>query len=635
MNINRVFENFFYLALVGFSFGTCINYLFYEYPYLHLIIHNTFSATNREFFFQINIAFTVSAFFLGMILYGRWRWKRFSSKKSQVLWQRMIYFIRPAGLFFLFPIFCWKEVLPNKPIFFLLLGSVLGLLFVHWFFVALKQLYCFFPTLKNKQFTLLSKPISFFILGGMISFYIIYVSFYTLQHHYSLGTSAFDLGLVENLFWNSIHGHFMESSLLEGGANLLGFHTSFVYILLMPIYYFFPKTETLLIAQSFLIGLAALPLFLIASRLLQNNRQALLFPFFYLIHPAVGGVNFYDFHELSFAPLIFFSVFYCWLTKRYKSFFLFLILLLSIKESLSIIIFLFGFYLLLSRSPKLGIILIIFGVSSYFFLQKLVIPYFSEGKYSQVWYFNWYYQQLLPEQEGPFGLIKSIVNNPVYTLNYFLSEKKILYLLQIFLPLCFLCFTQIRGILLLFYGLLVSLSASRDPLYQLGFQYAFDLIPYAFIATLMEVPRISSKNFFNFSRYQILLLMFLYSCLISYHYGMFYPREHFQGGFRRIDFIYSEKEKNNYEEMLAFLHLIPSTASVTASESLVPHLSHRRDVQTLRYAPYGKDYYLIFRSEAKEKQYQELHQKVFLELEYTLIRESSQILLYCKKDIHH
>ena len=173
------------------------------------------------------------------------------------------------------------------------------------------------------------------LLAIAIAAYVVYVSFHTIGNHRSLGTAAFDLGIQENTIWNTLHGNFFYSSLMD--SHYLGVHTSLVLLLVVPIYALAPAAETLLVLQALVLGLAALPLYLLAQRILEKNFQALLVALLWLTHPAVGGANFYDFHPIAFSPLFLFTAVYFWWCRRWRPFWISIVLLLSVKEELAII----------------------------------------------------------------------------------------------------------------------------------------------------------------------------------------------------------------------------------------------------------------------------------------------------------
>ena len=152
------------------------------------------------------------------------------------------------------------------------------------------------------------------LLGVLIASYAVFVGLATVRQHELLETRAYDLGIMENVLWHTSEGRFFASSL--EGRNHLGVHTSFIYLLLAPVYLLMPRPETLLAAQALLIALAAWPLFLLARKLLRSDWAGLLVAALYLFQPAIQGASFYDFHELAFAPLLFFTALYALLSDR-------------------------------------------------------------------------------------------------------------------------------------------------------------------------------------------------------------------------------------------------------------------------------------------------------------------------------
>jgi hypothetical protein len=125
--------------------------------------------------------------------------------------------------------------------------------------------------------------------------YSVVASILSIRLHRKLLTSNFDLGLFENLFFNTVHGvHGMAM-----GHPYFSAHAEIVLYPLLPLYALVPRPETLLVLQSIFIGGASLPLYLVARRWLRSPLQALTLILAYLLYPAVHGPNFYDFHFLA------------------------------------------------------------------------------------------------------------------------------------------------------------------------------------------------------------------------------------------------------------------------------------------------------------------------------------------------
>lgn len=425
------------------------------------------------------------------------------------------------------------------------------------------------------------------LLGSAITAYVLYVSIHTIHNHWSLGTAAFDLGIQENAIWNTAQGDILYSSLM--GGHYLGVHTSLVLLLVAPVYALAPATETLLVLQALILGLAALPLFLLTRGVLENSSQAVIVALLWLTHPAVGGANFYDFHPIAFAPLFLFTAVYFWWRRRWRPFWLSIALLLSVKEELSIIVVLLGIVTLMGGKRRQGLQLVAVGAVAYVLLQHVVIPHFAGGDHS----YAWYYSEIIPAGEGPRGLVTTVLLNPIFVLKFILTQPKVLYVFQLFAPLAFLPFFTARGVVLISYGLAATLLASRLPLHQIGFQYALTLLALGFVGALLALLRFSEDG-----RRRVITAAVLLAVVTCFHYGMIWPRHNFRGGFHTIDFDYSESDRARYEELYSLVEQIPDEATVLASETLVPHVSQRRIVETVRHVHDRKfsnyDFILIF-----------------------------------------
>src|SRR6202521_6334183 len=67
-----------------------------------------------------------------------------------------------------------------------------------------------------------------------------------------------DLGIFDQVFWNTTQGRFLEStmSLVQAQPHsYLADHFSPIYLLLMPAYLLIPRPETLLVIQTLYIAL--------------------------------------------------------------------------------------------------------------------------------------------------------------------------------------------------------------------------------------------------------------------------------------------------------------------------------------------------------------------------------------------
>lgn len=76
--------------------------------------------------------------------------------------------------------------------------------------------------------------------------------------------SAFDIGIHAQAIWKLSTGHGLFNTVR--GLPIWGDHCWFIMVLYAPLYWIFPKVETLLVLQSLALALGALPLAAIILR---------------------------------------------------------------------------------------------------------------------------------------------------------------------------------------------------------------------------------------------------------------------------------------------------------------------------------------------------------------------------------
>jgi uncharacterized membrane protein len=468
-------------------------------------------------------------------------------------------------------------------------------------------------------------------LFAMIAAFVIFVSVQTIRQHQALETRAFDLGVFESVLWNTVHGRFFWSPLLF--ERHLGQHSSFILLTLVPVYAAAPRPETLLVAQAVLLGVAAWPLFLIAERLLRSRPQALLVAVLYLLHPAIGSAAFYDFHELAFAPLLFFFAYWFHLIDRPALFWTFVAIFLLVKEDLSLVIIGFGLSCLLAKQWKRGVALLLAGAAAYVVFVHVVIAGFSHPGQS----FGWYYEGLVPSGAPPSALLWAVLSDPVRVMALAFQREKIKYVVQLTAPLCFFSFFTLRGVVLMAYGFAMSLLATRELVYSIGFQYTLHVVPYAFVGALLAIVRfwpVPSTRTLGVTRRAVLCLWALASAVFCMKYGMVgVPNRHFHAGFRHVNLSISPDAQERYGEVREMAARIPVDASVTASETLVPHVARREELQTLRYAGGGPgaEYEIFFVLKSELGEWATRFPEVFAERSHMRVADGKYTVIYQKR----
>src|SRR5688572_28472676 len=146
--------------------------------------------------------------------------------------------------------------------------------------------------------------------------YFLLMSWITIRRHESFSSTAYDLGIVDQVVWNAAQGRNLESSIM--GHHFFGEHFSPILYLLVPLYEIAADVRVALVFQTFALALAAIAIFLLARRAL-GPLPALGFVVLYLAYSPARNVNLFDVHEVAFAtPILLFA---CWFleTRRYAA----------------------------------------------------------------------------------------------------------------------------------------------------------------------------------------------------------------------------------------------------------------------------------------------------------------------------
>jgi len=105
-----------------------------------------------------------------------------------------------------------------------------------------------------------------------------YIGHYTVLRHRLIQSTAFDLGIYDNLMFNVIHGRFFKSPVLFGPGKFsyIAGHAEYVMVLFAPLYAIKPGAETLLWMQAAILGAAAIPLYLFARYFVTRGPALLI-----------------------------------------------------------------------------------------------------------------------------------------------------------------------------------------------------------------------------------------------------------------------------------------------------------------------------------------------------------------------
>ncbi|HKO49905.1 MAG TPA: DUF2079 domain-containing protein [Polyangiaceae bacterium] len=509
--------------------------------------------------------------------------------------------VAPAGLAFALPaLFTW-QLGQHRSIGFLILLGLFGLALERLLRISvaeslrlagakdLADARAFWTRLAGRV-TRIAAPLVVLLAGVG---YAAYTGFFTIRHHHQILTSAFDLGIFDNLMYNTIKGRFFESPVMFGPGhhNSLSTHAEYLMVLFAPLYAIAPRAETLLLIQAVFLGGAVVPLYLFARTLLTAWPSVVLVLAYVLFAP-LHGAQFYDFHWLPLGVFFYFWLFYAIAARKDWLVVLMALLLFALREDIAVgLAFLGTFLFITGLRVRMGITLAA-TAAVWFVINKFVIM-----PWAGPWWFDSMYNELFADGKSGYGnVVKTLISNPFYAFSTFVRGPKLAYALHMLAPLVFLPVRRLAFWLLLVPGSVFTLMTTGYwPTLAISFQYTTHWVPFLFACAAMSLFAIREGKDGQVRMIAALGALSVVLLSHSYNFGAILQRESFVGGFGRVSFEMSDATRERYLDMRSVADKIPREASVVSTETLNPHISARKDAYVFRYDSGPVDF--IFLSE--------------------------------------
>lgn len=475
--------------------------------------------------------------------------------------------------------------------------------------------------------------VPWFVVIGFVLGYGYVLSRLSIIDHWNLHTANWDLGIYHNIVWNSANGDFLGCSFCKGGKHYSAHFDPILWIF-TPIYRMSPRAETLLIIQSFWLALGAIPLFLYARRVLGSAWWACTIVAAYCFMPALHGANLYDFHSLALlVPTAIFAVYFLD-SKRFVGYWLSIALLLLTREDMSLLCCFVGLYAWFTGKRKTALATVVVALT-YLGAVKMFImaPGLIMDDAADARSYASYYKEAIPYPgQGAMGLITTLLSDPVGSAAIVFSEKKLLYFAKLLWPLLLLPLISGKKRILMLYGLVFIGLASRKYVYSTHFQYSCLLLPFLALSVADAIARLKDASWvggfgLDSGRLQKALLATLVvsSALMGAEYGALAPNASIRAGWSKVAWAQSDKQREQYEELLEMVAKIPPDAIVSADTRTGAHVTDRAVVNQWPFVG-GADYIFMLRTSARGK-HSKKYRAIIKDRKYEVAHQSNRFIL--------
>lgn len=425
--------------------------------------------------------------------------------------------------------------------------------------------------------------------------------------HATYHSSLIDLGIFDQVIWNTAHGHWFWDTLdpyVQANHVFLGQHFSpGIAILALP-YLVFPSVYTLLVLQTLFLAAGAMPLYALAARRSGDERIAAVLAIAYLLYPSLAFANLFDFHEIVLAV-----PFLAWAIERLDAgrtaqAVILLCISLLFKEEVGLITAGFGAYVVFGkRRPVAGLMLLALGLGWTAGVVYWAVPHIRGGPY-------------LFEGRYEGGLLQNGSVNLSY-VTHFLNGDKLEYLALLLAPLLFLPLIGGWSLVLIMPTIGYTLLSTYPLQYDIHYHYAAPLIPLLFATATYGLCRLPQR--FRLAASLLLLLAVVVE-------GLLIGPLPGQGGFVAANYRMGPRE----QAMAHLVALVPPDASVAVDNQMGAHLTERRWV-THFFTGYAQAQVLLFDlREQSPTEAKRLHAIAAIEHDpgWRLVAREDDIVLY-------
>ncbi len=400
-------------------------------------------------------------------------------------------------------------------------------------------------------------------------------SYVSLYRHVHFASNAFDLAVQDQTVWGYSQLEFIYNTVL-GIPNLLGDHFHPILMVLAPFMWLWDSAGVLLVAQAVLLAVAAIPIYLWGEREL-GVVAGLAFMIAYLCFWGVLAGVIYDFHHVAFAVPAMSLALYATLTRRNLLLVPALVVAMLTREDVALTVIALGVYIaLIQRRWILGATIAVVNAAWFAALLGFVIPSLGGG----VAYRHWTYDAL---GSGPLSALANVVRHPIDSMKLLFTpaEKARVwagsFLAFVLLPLASpLLIVALPSFLERFW----SSSANFW-----SFHYQYSMLPapiltFAAMDVCARLRRMLAGRWGSLSQRVLPIAAAAASVVLTF--GFIRPLAEFT----------TYPSAARAAEIQSCLDTIPAAAGVTASNALVPHLSHRAQIYVISLQP-SADYVAV------------------------------------------
>ena len=401
-----------------------------------------------------------------------------------------------------------------------------------------------------------------FLVAASAAAWTVAVGWLAVWRHNQFLSHRFDLGNMVQAVWSTAEGRPLELTDGHTGEQIvrLGAHVDPALVVFVPLWWIHSGPESLILGQAAALAAGLYPVVRLTLKHTGSGFAAALLGGSYLAFPWILWNAINDVHPVTLAiPVLLFAI---WFLDQHHlgRFALCAALAMTGGELIGLTVAALGlWYAFKYRRWLVGLGIATGGTAWAAICLLLVIPAFNEGRPSR------FYSLFESVGGSPQGLVVTLFTDPETVLAQVATGADGLYVLLLLVPTAFLALGQplllATALPQLGVNALSGVSATTQPMYQ----YVSAITPVLVAASIMSVGR------FHGRLRLVAAALPLAAALMCLAWKPPFPGED--------AFLFPQPDSTaRTEAMRDAIELVPSSASVTATNRLGAHLSARRKI---------------------------------------------------------
>src|SRR5438132_1206947 len=416
------------------------------------------------------------------------------------------------------------------------------------------------------------------VLAG-ITAYAVGLSSLSLFRHQALLTGIWDLGYYAQLTWEMSQLQIPRSSIWHDAV--WGNHATFILAAAAPFLRLYPDPATLLVLQSIVLALGAVPAYCLGRRVWAEPSAGVVTAGVYLLYPPLQFANLFDFHADTFATPILLAAFASIFAGRTGWALVWACLLMLVKEDMVLVSLTFGLYVAAVQRRPSGLGLAAAAAAVFALLIWVVIPNWVRSPFFSV-HNPWSHLGTTP-----WELITSPLLRPGLFFGTVLRPERLGYLVMLVVPLAVLPSLPPEIMAVGLPPLVATLLSTIAMQYTIRAQYTAALTPILIAAAVVGGRRAAVwVEERGWRPRAVLAAMAATSVIASVTFS---PLPWSQDPFARKQFW----DVNPRPAVVAIAARIPSSASVSAANHVGAHLALRNAIYPFPTGMDRADYVIV------------------------------------------